>query len=99
MLKANGELESSPRFDTWLAVGPQHCESMSLTRAMQEPCTLGLDFFFTVLFFEDTHLPLLPPGLNKGACFYGPMRQTSPSLSQVTKINVCLNKKRNYLYD
>lgn len=60
---------------------------------------LGLDFsFFRLCSFKDIYVALLPLGLNKEVCWYRLRKQTS-SLSQMTKIDVCLNKKRNYLYD
>lgn len=67
-----------------------------MNHPMQNQGTLGL--VFKLYSFKDICVALLPLRLNKEVCFYGLRKQTS-SLSQMTKIDVCLNKKRNYLYD
>lgn len=70
-----------------------------MNHPMQNQGTLGLDFLLFKLYsFKDICVALLLLRLNKEVCFYGLRKQTS-SLSQMTKIDVCLNKKRNYLYD
>lgn len=71
-----------------------------MNKLMQGQYILGLGFLFFCSLYsvKDIYLGLSPLGLNsREAYLYGVMKQRCHSLSQMTKINVCLNKMRNYL--
>ena len=91
---------SSSEFDTQLVLKFMNWCVNKSPSVRTRPIRFGCDFnFFKLYSFKDIDLALSPLGMNKEACFYGLMKQTSHSLSQMTKINVYLNKMRNYLYD
>lgn len=61
---------------------------------MQEQCTVGCIFFLKLYSCKDTYLVLLPLKLEQRSLYLGTDEADISQFVMMTKINVCLNKRK-----